>query len=543
MTSTERKEGPPMIGFIASTLAVLTGAAAFAASSPADRTAVFELHGSLGSLDPALGYDTGSWQIEYATCVKLVNYPDRRAKTGEHLVPEAALSMPSVSRDGRTYTFVVSPGKYRFSPPSNEQVTAQSFVRAFERTLSPGVDSPALRYTHDIEGADAYHSGEASSISGVTANGPVLTIRLTGPVPDLLARLAMPFFCAVPSDAAAPGPGTVLPSAGPYYVESFDPAGTTVLARNPNYTGRRPHFFDRIEIHTNVPAADVEADVIAGRADYALDGVSTEDWATIAAAYGPGSPAAQAGHQQMFVNPSLGLRYLVLNSSRPLFANADMRRAVNYAIDRTRLSSDYGALGLQPTDQLIPPGMPGFSDADIYPLGAANVGHAAALAAHYTPATAELYTCLSVGCQAAASDVQAELAAIGVTVNVHSFARDEEIARETTPGEPYDIAIEGWVADYDDPHAILDELIGGGSPNDFGHFDDPFWNARLDAAELLSGPVRLQAYADIDVGVMQTAAPLAPFGSINARDFFSQRIGCQTDVPSFGISIAALCLR
>ena len=57
------------------------------------------------------------------------------------------------------------------------------------------------------------------------------------------------------------------------------------------------------------------------------------------------------------------------------------------------------------------------------------------------------------------------------------------------------------------------------------------------------GADRAQAYADIDVGVMQTAAPMAPIGTIKSRDFFSERIGCQTYSPPFGMSIAALCLR
>ena len=41
-------------------------------------------------------------------------------------------------------------------------------------------------------------AGKATHIAGVVARGNTLTIRLTAPAPDLVARLAMPFFCAVP---------------------------------------------------------------------------------------------------------------------------------------------------------------------------------------------------------------------------------------------------------------------------------------------------------------------------------------------------------
>jgi hypothetical protein len=32
-------------------------------------------------------------------------------------------------------------------------------------------------------------------------------------------------------------------------------------------------------------------------------------------------------------------------------------------------------------------------------------------------------------------------------------------------------------------------------------------------------------------------------GTIDGRDYFSSRIGCQTYSPPFGMNIAALCLR
>ena len=45
-----------------------------------------------------------------------------------------------------------------------------------------------------IVGASAVIDGKASTISGVKAVGNKLTIALTSPAPDCLARLAMPFF-------------------------------------------------------------------------------------------------------------------------------------------------------------------------------------------------------------------------------------------------------------------------------------------------------------------------------------------------------------
>jgi len=55
-------------------------------------------------------------------------------------------------------------------------------------------------------------------------------------------------------------------------------------------------------------------------------------------------------------------------------------------------------------------------------------------------------------------------------VNVHSFPRAEQIARQQRPGEPYDLGLEAWVAD---PFWMLDQLVRGGSPSNYGRFDGP----------------------------------------------------------------------
>ena len=64
----------------------------------------------------------------------------------------------------------------------------------------------------------------------------------------------------------------------------------------------------------------------------------------------------------------------MLNTSRPLFADARLRKAVNYAIDRRalahighfRFSPGFPAI---PTAQYLPPTMPGASRTRLYPLG------------------------------------------------------------------------------------------------------------------------------------------------------------------------------
>ena len=201
------------------------------------------------SLDSASAFGGLSSQLLYATCAQLLNYPDKSGPAGSQLTPEVAQSAPVRSPDGRTYAFKIRSG-YRFSPPSNAPVTAQSFKATIERTLNPRMHSPYAHWLADVVGADAYMSGKASHIAGVVANGDTLTVRLLAPAPDFLARLSQPAgSCAVPSNTPVNRNGeNVIPSAGPYYVKSYTPGQGIVLMRNPNYHGHRLHQFARIEL-------------------------------------------------------------------------------------------------------------------------------------------------------------------------------------------------------------------------------------------------------------------------------------------------------
>ncbi len=86
--------------------------------------------------DPAVNGGPVFHQLAYATCPYLLNYPDAPGAAGRVLRPEVAAALPDISADGRTYTFRIRPG-FRFSPPSGQAVTAETFKATIERTLSP----------------------------------------------------------------------------------------------------------------------------------------------------------------------------------------------------------------------------------------------------------------------------------------------------------------------------------------------------------------------------------------------------------------------
>jgi YVTN family beta-propeller protein len=497
-------------------------------------------------MDPALAYTVLSQQLLYATCAKLVNYPDRPPPGGSNVTAEVAAALPKPTAGGTTYTFTIRPG-FRFSPPLNEPVTAQTFKFSIERTLDPKMHSPIAQYLADIVGARAYMAGRAGTITGLVAAGDTLTIHLLHPVPDFLVRLAQPAFCAVPPDTPINPDGVrVIPSAGPYYVSSYIPKQGVVLTRNPNYHGSRPHHFAKIELAVGVSTQRSATEIEAGTADYTPFGVSSSTAITALVSqlvhrFGSGSAAAARGDQRYFVYPTAQLDYFYLNSHRPLFADVRMRQAVNFAIDRRRIGAygdAYNPLPDRPATHYLSPEVPGFRDVRVYPLSP-DVAKARALAGSGRR-TAVLYTCDAYPCPEQAQIVTTDLARIGIRVEVRELPLTTLFARETTPGEPFDLGWQGWLPDYPDPEAMLDPLLE--EPAYGPTFDDPVWQRKLAAAARLSGPARYLSYGALDLDLAREAAPLAAIGNLDSAEFFSARIGCEV-YGVYDIDLAALCLR
>src|SRR5436853_435912 len=175
--------------------------------------------------DPDLDYLSTGWEIEYATCLKLMNYPDANGPKSSQLVPEAAAGFPKVSNNGKTYDFTVNAGFTKFS--NGAPVTAANFKAAFDRDADPKMQSPALPFFSDVVGSST------SPVSGVKVKGSHLIFNLTKPAPDFLARTAMPCFCAIPTNLAHDPNGVLNPaSAGPYYIADRVPNKSITIKKN-----------------------------------------------------------------------------------------------------------------------------------------------------------------------------------------------------------------------------------------------------------------------------------------------------------------------
>ena len=494
--------------------------AASALGSPLRQGGIFRvgITGASVQIDPQVGYVTTAWWLEYATAAKLYNWPDRSGPLGNRLVSEVAASF-IVSNHGRTYTFFIRPG-FRFS--DGTPVTAKNFAYAIDRMANHDLASPGAQFITDpngtnIVGAKAVNDGDAKHVSGVTAKGNRLIVRLTKPDGSFLTKLTMPFFQATSRKLPLAKEVTgAYPSAGPYWFTRNDVNVLTSIRRNPYYRGTRPRHLSGVDVKWNVPQGQATTD----KFDETFP--PPEQIQTIADKYG-------VNKTRFWAKPVNCIGWLLFNNHHGLFKNnIPMRKAVNWVVDRKAYAAQAGPYAGFAWTHLLPPGSPGsISAKKLQPYSPGpNVANARKLAkGHFKNGkiTVAYWTTGTIN-PAQAQVVRHDLIRLGF--------KSENIAMkpyycEVGPclGNNWDIiANSGWCTDYPDPYAVLLPFFAPPVVDEAPSLASAKYLARVRAAARLIGNARLRAFGQLDLEIMNKLAPVAVMRTYNNRYFFSNRV-------------------
>ena len=191
--------------------------------------------GSLDTLDPALAYEISSANLLSNTNDGLVTFKRAGGSDGAQLVPDLAVSIPSPTDGGTTYTFQLRRG-IRYS--NGATVSPTDFRFALERDFK--LHSVGTRFYSGLVGANACTAKPAScSLARGIVPDPgagTVTFHLTAPDPDFLAKLALSFADALPAKTTPLQPAThPLPATGPYRVARYVGHRLVALVRNGAY--------------------------------------------------------------------------------------------------------------------------------------------------------------------------------------------------------------------------------------------------------------------------------------------------------------------
>ena len=123
-----------------------------------------------------------------------------------------------------------------------------------------------------------------------------------------------------------------------------------------------------------------------------------------------------------------------------------------------------------------------------------------------------------------------------------------QFQKEGVKGEPFDIADEGWVADYYDAYDFINILLNGEdipatNGDNFSYFNEPKYNQQMDAANLLDGQARADAYGKLATDIATNPAPWASRSFGTTIDMFGPAVGCQVNAASYGFALNTFCLR
>jgi peptide/nickel transport system substrate-binding protein len=509
-----------------------------------------------GTIEPATAMNVDqSGQLMAATQLTLVTYrEDGGPGTGRQIIPYGA-EMPTLSDDGRTYTFRIRSG-LQFS--DGRPVTARSFKVGFERVLDPRMGGPWGWQYKNVVGARAFMQRHAADVSGVKATKDRLVFHLAEAEPDFLSRLTRPLVSAMPLDLPVVPGGIEAPlhSAGPYYVQEYVTRRTLRLLRNPYWRSAtlpsRPANFREIHYLERATAEAAFNLVSNGEADVATvfdpRDLDPDLIRELRRQYGVKGP-------QFWVRQRTRRYTLVFNTRHQPFNVARLRRAASFALDRERLLHKLSPLAGQVTDQLLLPVSAGFRDWRLYrsrpDLKRARRNAGGALRGK----KATLIVDSTVSGQAVGNEIKANLDPLGLHVEV--VPKAPSVLRDWLINHPeeWDLATVHAKPGRVDPTVFINFGLEGDRYDsvpaacpcfyNYSGFNDRKWVRRMRRTDNLRHG-RLKAYAKLDRDLMKGPAPVAPYATGNSLTLVSARIGCfkSSPYPAYlAPNLAALCLR
>jgi peptide/nickel transport system substrate-binding protein len=489
-------------------------------------------------LEPTLWYYATSWEIAYATCTPMLTFADSSGAAGVKPIGGVA-EPPTVSRGGKVYTFKLKSG---VDFANGTPITGQAIRYTFDRMLSPKLASPGDGFFNAIAGAPAVIAGKAKTVSGIAATTDSVTFTLSQPVASFAYRMTLPFACPVPIGTAVKPleNGSALLS-GPYVVKSYTPQRSLVLARNPHWNaaqlGNR-QISDEIDIQLGVDDSQAAQLIRAGQlATYGAPMAPTDALQAL-------NDPTLKGH--VFVDPLPATTYLWLNTTVAPLNNAKVRQAINYAINRQEIQRVWGGPSqAAPTDQVLPPTMPGYVRAASYPV-AGDTAKAKALmqaAGVTTPVSLTLRTLSDQpGYAQVAQAIQAELAPIGIKVNIVTAPDAVNGGVISAPKNHVPMGINTWTQDYPYPDDFFGPLLDGDNitatgNNNYASYNNPAVNKQIASLETQATSAQWNA---LDKRIIAGDAAWAPLLNPTRVTLFSSSTCGAVFQPVYLVDFATL---
>lgn len=476
----------------------------------------------IGTLDPAIGYDWQNWSIIKSLFNGLMSYSPGTTD----LVPDLAAAMPTISKDGKTYTFKLRDG-VKFH--NGRVVTADDVKYSVERAVNPATKSPGASFFSMIEGYDAASTGKVATLSGIQVVDPT-TIKFVLSHTDatFLQVMALNFGFVVPKeDVAKYGPdfGKHPVGTGAFKFIEWVLGQRLVIEKNKDYFQSGVPKLDKVTFEVGVDPSVALDRLKSGKVDVLGDGIPGANYVA--------ESADPANKGLIIEGGQLQTGYVTLNVKIKPFDNVKVRQAVNYAVNKARIVQVMNGRVVA-ANQPLPPSMPGYDkNFTGYSYDVAKAKALMTEAGFPNGFKTELWTSNTDPNPRIAQAIQQDLAAIGITANLKSLAQAAVIEAGGNGKAP--MLWSGgmaWIADFPDPSDFYGPILGCGATGAGGWNWAKYCNKALDAdatkADSMTDPAqsgeRLALWSSIFTRVMADA-PWIPIFNQKAITMRSSRLG------------------
>ena len=427
------------------------------------------------------------------------------------------------SEDGLTWTFHLREG-LKWSDGTD--LTANDFVYSWKRVCDPELAAPyAETVLGMVEGYDAAIEGDLDALGVTAVDDLTFEVKLAKPCTYFGELAAFATLSPVQQatveangDAWAVEASTFI-SNGPFYITEWVPGSHIITSKNPNYWNADAIKlgsikWNLIEDSNAAYSAYLNGDVLR------IKDVPTEEIPSL------------EGNEEFHVEPIVGTYYISYNTQVEPLNDANVRKALNLAIDREYVAGTLMQGTYTAAPNFMGPGWKDTDGSDFYenanngePYMSVTADIEGALAAleeagypngeglpvlHYITNDAGYHKVVAEYLQQAWKE-------IGVTLEVE-IVEWSSFTPMRRQGD-FEIARNGWVGDYSDPSNQLELLYSTNGNND-GKYSSEAFDAAIDLSRETVDPEERSAALHEAEDIMMADSACCPLAYYN--DFWLQ---------------------
>lgn len=485
------------------------------------------------TIDPALNTSVdGAIMVQHLFEGLMKNVDDGN---GNAIIVEGQAKSYTVSEDGLVYTFTLR-DDIKWS--DGVDVTADDFVYTWQRLVDPETTADYCYMIDMVANANEIMLSEKDkSELGIKAIDPkTLEITLNNACPYFLEICAFPATYPVRQDIIEANgdqwtfePSTYIGN-GQYKMSKWEHNSYIMVDQNEHYYDVANLGPDRIKFSLmddqNAMLASFNSNELAFIKDVPVDEVPS---------------LVESG--KLHVVDHIGTYYACFNNQKEPFNDVRVRKAFSLVIDRNYIVEQITRTGQAPASGYVPAGIYDVAGAgsddfrtvggDYYSVDSAdyekNCEEARALLAEAGypngegfPSVEYLYNTSDnhkvIG--EALQDMWRKELGVQVTLN----NQDWNVFLDTRKNGDYQIARNGWIADYNDPISFLDMWLTGGGNND-AQYSNPDYDALIKQAKSTSVPEeRMKAMHEAEDLMMGQDSALAPIYFYTEKFMFDETL-------------------